>query len=67
MASHVAHGTWRLDYPPVCTKALGARWGYNQRPGEDFDEVYAPVSKSVALRTMVAIAAHEDLELEHLD
>eukprot|EP00955_Chlamydomonas_euryale_P045064 353056-Chlamydomonas_euryale.AAC.2 len=73
MASQVAQGTWRLDSPRVGTKALGARWarlvikGYNQHPGEDFDEVYVPASKSVAFRTMVAVAAHGDLELEHLD
>eukprot|EP00955_Chlamydomonas_euryale_P006314 67044-Chlamydomonas_euryale.AAC.1 len=35
MAGHVAHGTWRLDYPPVGTKALGARWVFDPKRTPD--------------------------------
>eukprot|EP00955_Chlamydomonas_euryale_P030490 320974-Chlamydomonas_euryale.AAC.1 len=35
MASHVAHGTWRLDCPPLGTKALGARWVFDLKRTPD--------------------------------
>jgi Reverse transcriptase (RNA-dependent DNA polymerase) len=41
--------------------------GYQQVEGVDFDEVYAPVSKHATLRTLLAIAAKENLELHQLD
>jgi hypothetical protein len=47
-----------------------ARWvakGYSQREGIDFTETYAPVSKMATLRTLLTIAAYEDLELRQID
>jgi hypothetical protein len=46
-----------------------ARWvakGYSQREGIDFTEPYAPVSKMATLRTLLTIAADEDLELRQI-
>ena len=41
--------------------------GFSQRPGLDFEETFAPTTKWAALRTIFAIAALEDLELESVD
>ncbi|KAJ9512092.1 hypothetical protein QJQ45_012628 [Haematococcus lacustris] len=41
--------------------------GFLQREGIDFHELHAPVSKHATVRALLAVAAAEDMELEHLD
>jgi hypothetical protein len=41
--------------------------GFGQRPSVDFDEMFAPTTKWAALRTILALAALENLELESID
>ena len=41
--------------------------GDTQRPGVDFNEVYAPVVNATTLRTMLALAAIRDYDLDQLD
>ena len=41
--------------------------GYRQREGIDYEEVFAPVSKYSTLRTVLAVAAAEDMEIHQLD
>jgi transposase InsO family protein len=41
--------------------------GFKQRPGEDFNETFAPTMHKSSLLTLLAIAAQEDLEVDHLD
>ena len=41
--------------------------GYAQKPGIDYDETYAPVVRYSSLRMVIALAAHYDLELHHMD
>ena len=41
--------------------------GYSQGEGIDFHEIFSPVVKLVSIRTMLALTALLDLELEQLD
>ena len=41
--------------------------GYSQHPGYDFLETFAPTVRVAAVRTILAIAAIEDLELRSID
>jgi hypothetical protein len=45
-------------------KARVVAQGFSQRPGVDFTETFAPTTKWAALRSIFALAAFEDLELE---
>jgi hypothetical protein len=50
-----------------CYKARLVAKGFSQRPGIDFDKTFAPTTKWATLRTIFAIAALVDLELESID
>ena len=41
--------------------------GYNQREGIDFKETFSPVSSKDSLCIIMAVVAHFDLELHHMD
>jgi hypothetical protein len=41
--------------------------GYSQQQGIDYIETYAPTVRMDSLRTLIAIATYEDLEIHHLD
>jgi hypothetical protein len=41
--------------------------GYAQRAGIDFEEVFAPVARLDSVRVLLAIAAHHNWEVHHLD
>jgi hypothetical protein len=47
-----------------------ARWvvkGFGQRPGIDFNEIFAPVVKPETVRLLLAYAATYDLEIQQID
>lgn len=41
--------------------------GYVQRPGVDFDEVFAPVTRLETVRLLIAVAAYEGWEIHQMD
>jgi hypothetical protein len=41
--------------------------GFSQRPGVDITETFAPTTKWAALRTVFALAAIEDMEMESIN
>ena len=41
--------------------------GFEQREGLDYQETFAPVAKFPALRVLLALAAHFDWEINHMD
>ncbi|GMF41846.1 unnamed protein product [Phytophthora lilii] len=41
--------------------------GFTQRPGIDYTETFAPVTRKESINTVLAIAAAEDLEAENVD
>jgi hypothetical protein len=41
--------------------------GYVQRPGVDFEEVFAPVARLESVRLLLAIAAHYGWGVHHMD
>ena len=40
---------------------------FSQQPGVDYEETFAPVSRSMSLRILISLAATYDLELEQAD
>jgi hypothetical protein len=55
------------DSTVKCYKARLVNKGFGQRPGVDFNETFAPMTKWATLRAILALAALEDLELESID
>lgn len=41
--------------------------GYAQREGVDFDDVFAPVARMETVRVLLALAAHSQWEVHHMD
>ena len=41
--------------------------GYNQKPGEDFDDIYAPVARLESLRILLSISVKQNHTLRQLD
>ena len=56
-----ADGTVNKYKARLCAK------GFTQRLGVDFTETFAPVAKMTSIRTMLAIAAEKDLEIQQFD
>ena len=41
--------------------------GYSQKQGIDYDDIYSPVVRHTSIKVVLALVAHQDLELEQLD
>ena len=54
------------NMPPIRKARLVAR-GFEQRPGLDYQETFAPVIKCVTIRTSVALAAAKKWDVHHMD
>eukprot|EP00253_Pinus_taeda_P027486 PITA_27486 len=58
---------WKLDGSIERYKVRQVAKGYSQVEGIDFHEIFSPVVKLVSIRTMLALIALLNLELEQLD
>ena len=52
---------------PTRYKARLVARGFEQQPGIDFDETFAPVTKFKSIKLLLTIAANQDLEIKQLD
>ena len=48
-------------------KARVVARGFGQKEGVDYDEIFSPVVRHTSIRVLLAIVAHQNLELEELD
>ena len=48
-------------------KARLVAQGYSQRPGIDYDETFSPVVRFESVRSVVALAVHENMKLHQMD
>jgi hypothetical protein len=48
-------------------KARYVAKGFSQRPGQDFDETFSPVPRAETIRTVLALAVEQGLELDYAD
>ena len=48
-------------------KARVVARGFHQKEGVDYNEIFSPVVRHTSIRVLLAIVAHQDLELEQLD
>jgi transposase InsO family protein len=55
------------DGSVVKHKARLVAKGYSQKYGLDYEETYAPVVRYASLRALLALAAHHDWEVHHMD
>ncbi|KAJ7327003.1 hypothetical protein JRQ81_016762 [Phrynocephalus forsythii] len=58
---------WGADGQVQHFKARLVAKGFQQKYGEDFDEVFAPVVKYSTIRTLLSIAASKQMLVKHLD
>ena len=54
-------GTIEQQKGPYCAKE------YSQKPGEDFDDIYAPVARLESLRILLCVAVKRNYTLQQLD
>lgn len=52
---------------PIRYKVRLMAQGFTQRPGIDYDEMFAPVARMASVHCLLAIAAAEDMEIRQLD
>jgi hypothetical protein len=55
------------DGTPIRYKGRIVVKGFLQKEGEDYTETFAPVAKFTSIRTLLALAAALNLELDHMD
>ena len=71
--THVLRGKWvyalKRDEKGQITR-YKARWvakGFEQEYGVNYEQTFASVAKSMAIRILFALAAHEDMEIDQMD
>ncbi|KAH9742736.1 hypothetical protein KPL70_003051 [Citrus sinensis] len=67
MQSLYKNETWELVTLPKEKKAIGCKWGYAQKEGMDYNEVFSLVVKHSSIRILLAMVAQFDLELVQLN
>lgn len=63
----VLRNKYKADGKLERRKARVVAKGFSQRPGVDFHDTFAPVARIGSLRTLVAIAVEQDMEIAQID
>ena len=59
--------TWELVDIPPGSKPIGCKWIFKRKLKADYFDTYSPVSRITSIRTLIAIASLNNMEIHQMD